>query len=34
MKGTSKILVRLNALLADELTTIHQHMVQSEMSNN
>jgi len=34
MKGNSKILERLNALLADELTAINQYMVQSEMCAN
>jgi bacterioferritin len=34
MKGNSKIIERLNALLADELTAINQYMVQSEMCSN
>lgn len=31
MKGNEKIIERLNALLADELTAINQYMVHSEM---
>ncbi|RME88008.1 MAG: bacterioferritin, partial [Anaerolineae bacterium] len=31
MKGNSKIIERLNDLLADELTAINQYMVHSEM---
>ena len=34
MKGNAKIIERLNALLADELTAINQYMVQSEMCAN
>ncbi len=34
MKGNPKIIERLNALLADELTAINQYMVQSEMCAN
>ncbi len=34
MKGDQKIIVRLNELLADELTAINQYMVQSEMCAN
>jgi bacterioferritin len=34
MKGNAKVLERLNALLADELTAINQYMVQSEMCAN
>jgi bacterioferritin len=34
MKGNQKIIERLNALLADELTAINQYMVQSEMCAN
>ena len=34
MKGNDRILATLNALLADELTAIHQYMVQSEMCDN
>jgi bacterioferritin len=34
MKGNTKIIVTLNALLADELTAINQYMVHSEMCAN
>ncbi len=34
MKGHEKIIERLNALLADELTAINQYMVHSEMCAN
>ena len=34
MKGSDRIIERLNALLADELTAINQYMVQSEMCSN
>jgi bacterioferritin len=34
MKGHSEIIVKLNALLADELTAINQYMVHSEMCAN
>jgi bacterioferritin len=34
MKGNERIIERLNALLADELTAINQYMVQSEMCSN
>ena len=34
MKGNERIIERLNALLADELTAINQYMVQSEMCAN
>lgn len=34
MKGNDKIVERLNALLADELTAISQYMVHSEMCAN
>ncbi len=34
MKGNAKVVERLNALLADELTAINQYMVQSEMCAN
>ena len=34
MKGNARILEALNNLLADELTAIHQYMVQSEMCAN
>ncbi len=34
MKGNDRIIERLNALLADELTAINQYMVQSEMCAN
>jgi bacterioferritin len=34
MKGNEKIIERLNALLADELTAINQYMVHSEMCDN
>lgn len=34
MKGHEKIIVTLNALLADELTAINQYMVHSEMCAN
>jgi bacterioferritin len=34
MKGNEKLLIVLNALLADELTVINQYMVHSEMCEN
>jgi bacterioferritin len=34
MKGETKIIEQLNALLADELTAINQYMVQAEMCAN
>jgi bacterioferritin (cytochrome b1) len=34
MKGNDRIIATLNALLADELTAIHQYMVHSEMCEN
>ncbi len=34
MKGDRRIIERLNALLADELTAINQYMVHSEMCDN
>jgi bacterioferritin len=34
MKGEKKIIERLNARLADELTAINQYMVHSEMCDN
>jgi bacterioferritin len=34
MKGNDKIIDKLNALLADELTAINQYMVHSEMCDN
>jgi bacterioferritin len=34
MKGNEKIIQKLNALLADELTAISQYMVHSEMCDN
>ncbi len=34
MKGDPRIIERLNALLADELTAINQYMVHSEMCDN
>jgi bacterioferritin len=34
MKGNERIIERLNALLADELTAISQYMVHSEMCAN
>lgn len=34
MKGNKKIIDRLNALLADELTAINQYIVHSEMCAN
>jgi bacterioferritin len=34
VKGNDKIIERLNALLADELTAINQYMVHSEMCAN
>ena len=34
MKGNDKIIEKLNALLADELTAISQYMVHSEMCAN
>lgn len=34
MKGNSKLIATLNALLADELTAINQYMVHSEMAHN
>ena len=34
MKGNSKVIETLNALLADELTAVSQYMVHSEMCDN
>jgi bacterioferritin len=34
MKGNDKVIERLNARLADELTAISQYMVHSEMCAN
>jgi bacterioferritin len=34
MKGNSKLIATMNALLADELTAINQYMVHSEMCAN
>jgi bacterioferritin len=34
VKGNDKVIERLNALLADELTAINQYMVHSEMCAN
>ena len=34
MKGNEKLIIVLNALLADELTVVNQYMVQSEMCAN
>ncbi|MGA1872013.1 MAG: bacterioferritin [bacterium] len=34
MKGNEKLIERLNARLADELTAINQYMVHSEMCDN
>jgi len=34
MKGNAKVIERLNARLADELTAINQYMVHSEMCDN
>jgi bacterioferritin len=34
MKGNDKVIEKLNALLADELTAINQYMVHSEMCAN
>src|SRR5450759_1609086 len=34
MKGSKKLLLVLNALLADELTVVNQYMVHSEMCEN
>jgi bacterioferritin len=34
MKGNDKIIDKLNALLADELTAINQYMVHAEMGDN
>jgi len=34
MKGNDRIIEKLNALLADELTAISQYMVHSEMCAN
>jgi bacterioferritin len=34
MKGNDKIIERLNALLADELTAVNQYIVHSEMCAN
>ena len=34
MKGNDRMIATLNELLADELTAIHQYMVQSEMCAN
>ncbi len=34
MKGSAKVIEKLNALLAEELTAINQYMVHSEMCDN
>lgn len=34
MKGNDRLIEKLNALLADELTAINQYMVHSEMNDN
>ncbi|MHB8291423.1 MAG: ferritin-like domain-containing protein, partial [bacterium] len=34
MKGNDKIIVKLNARLADELTAINQYIVHAEMCDN
>ncbi len=34
MKGNDKVIERLNARLADELTAVNQYMVHSEMCDN
>jgi len=34
LKGSKKLLIVLNALLADELTVVNQYMVHSEMCEN
>lgn len=34
MKGNEKLIAKLNQLLAEELTSINQYMVHSEMCNN
>jgi len=34
MKGNTKVIEKLNSLLADELTAISQYMVQAEMCPN
>lgn len=34
MKGNDKVMARLNALLADELTAVNQYIVHSEMCAN
>jgi bacterioferritin len=34
MKGNTKVIAKLNDLLADELTAINQYMVHSEMCDN
>jgi len=34
MKGDPKLIKKLNALLADELTAVNQYMVHSEMCDN
>ena len=34
MKGNDKIIERLNALLADELTAVNQYIVHAEMCDN
>ena len=34
VRGNKKIITILNSLLADELSTINQYMVHSEMCNN
>jgi len=34
MKGSKKLLLVLNSLLADELTVVNQYMVHSEMCEN
>lgn len=34
MKGNEKVIKRLNMLLADELTSVGQYIVHSEMCDN
>ena len=34
MKGNTRVIEKLNSLLADELTAISQYMVQAEMCAN
>ena len=34
MKGNAKVIAKLNALLAEELTAVNQYMVHAEMCEN